>query len=147
MTRRNGANAAAIIAAVNPIIRGWAAYYRIGTSKKIYAQLDYWMWIRLWRWARRAHPNKGNRWVQARYWGRFNPRRDDRWVFGDHDSGRYLRRFAWTPIVRHVKVKGRASVDDPTLTDYWRNRRSRRPDPTATLPVFLPASTAALGLA
>ncbi|MBK9102946.1 MAG: hypothetical protein IPM90_16095 [Austwickia sp.] len=47
--RRNGANAPAVIAAVNPIIRGWAAYYRIGASKKIYAQLDYWMWIRLWR--------------------------------------------------------------------------------------------------
>jgi RNA-directed DNA polymerase len=147
VTRRNGANAAAIIAAVNPVIRGWAAYYRIGASKKIYSELDYWMWIRLWRWARRTHPNKGKRWVQARYWGRFHPRRDDRWVFGDHESGRYLRRFAWTPIVRHVKVKGRASVDDPALTDYWRQRRSRRPDPTETLPAFLPASTAAHGLA
>lgn len=146
VTRRNGANAPAIIAALNPIIRGWAAYYRIGASKKIYSQLDSWMWIRLWRWARRAHPNKGKRWVQARYWGRFHPRRDDRWVFGDHDSGRYLRRFAWTPIVRHVKVKGRASMDDPTLANYWRQRRTRSPDPTATLPAYLPAPTVALEL-
>lgn len=146
VTRRNGANAPAIIAALNPIIRGWAAYYRIGASKKIYSQLDSWMWIRLWRWARRAHPNKGKRWVQARYWGRFHPRRDDRWVFGDNDSGRYLRRFAWTPIVRHVKVKGRASMDDPTLANYWRQRRTRSPDPTATLPAYLPAPTVALEL-
>ncbi|MDO4899037.1 group II intron reverse transcriptase/maturase [Actinomyces sp.] len=145
--RRNGANAPAIIAALNPIIRGWAAHYRISASKKIYSQLDYWMWIRLWRWALRAHPNKGKRWIQARYWGKSHPRRDDRWVFTDHDSGIYLRKFAWTPIVRHVKVKGRASPDDPNLTDYWQQRRKRRPDPTQTQPAFLPPPATARELA
>jgi RNA-directed DNA polymerase len=29
------------------------------------------------------------------------------------------------PIVRHVKVKGRASPDDPTLKAYWEARRFR----------------------
>jgi RNA-directed DNA polymerase len=27
-----------------------------------------------------------------------------------------------TPIVRHTKVKGLASPDDPTLREYWHNR-------------------------
>ena len=29
------------------------------------------------------------------------------------------------PIRRHVKVKGTASPDDPTLTTYWEERRKR----------------------
>ncbi|MBK7721728.1 MAG: hypothetical protein IPI32_05730 [Austwickia sp.] len=33
---------------MNPIIRGWAVLPH-RASKKIYARLDYWMWIRLWR--------------------------------------------------------------------------------------------------
>ncbi|MBD2544933.1 HNH endonuclease, partial [Planktothricoides raciborskii] len=27
-----------------------------------------------------------------------------------------------TPIVRHIKVKGQASPDDPTLREYWHSR-------------------------
>ena len=41
------------------------------------------------------------RWVQARYFGVFHQSRRDQWVFGDRDTGRYLVKFAWTPIVRH----------------------------------------------
>jgi len=44
-------------------------------------------------------------------------------VFGDRDTGRYLVKFAWTPIVRHRMVKGASSVDDPLLTGYWAERR------------------------
>ena len=42
----------------------------------------------------------------TRYFGRFNPTRQDRWVFGDRDTGAYLRQFAWTKIVRHTMVIG-----------------------------------------
>ena len=41
-----------------------------------------------------------------RYFGPFNKSRQDRWVFGDRDSGAYLVKFAWTKIVRHQMVKG-----------------------------------------
>jgi RNA-directed DNA polymerase len=46
-------------------------------------------------------------------------------VFGDHDSGAYLRKFAWTKIVRHEMVTGTASPDDPTLADYWAERQHK----------------------
>jgi len=81
------------------------------------------------RWPRRAHPNKGKCWAAARYFAAFYPRRTDRWMFGDRDSGRYLVKFSWTPIVRHTLVKGRPSPDDPTLTEYWATRRRRRKPP------------------
>ena len=38
---------------------------------------------------------------------------------------RYMRRFAWTKIVRHTMVAGTASVDDPALANYWALRRRR----------------------
>ena len=122
-----------MITALNPVIRGWAAYYRTVVSKEIFNDLDHYMWVLTYRWARRAHPNKGKRWAAARYFAAFHPRRADRWVFGDRDSGRYLVKFSWTPIVRHTLVKGRSSPDDPTLTGYWASRRRRAPPPLGPL--------------
>jgi len=51
------------------------------------------------------------------------------WVFGDAASGAYLPQLAWTPIIRHRKVTGRASPDDPALTSYWNQRRGRNQPP------------------
>ena len=51
--------------------------------------------------------------------------RQDRWVFGDRDSGIYLRQFVWTKIVRHRLVMGTASPDDPALDQYWADRRRK----------------------
>ena len=65
------------------------------------------------KWASHSHVNKPKHWVTARYFGRFHPSRQDRWVFGDRDSGAYLHRFAWTKIVRHQMARGTSSPDDP----------------------------------
>ena len=125
----HGANAEAVISRLNPVIRGWAAYYRTAVSKEIFSALDHYVWVLTYRWARRTHPNKGKRWVADRYFRAFHPARRDRWVFGDRDSGRYLFKFSWTPIVRHTLVRGRSSPDDPTLADYWAIRRRRGKPP------------------
>jgi RNA-directed DNA polymerase len=127
-----GANAEAVVAKLNPIIKGWAAYYRIGVSGRAFASLDHHMWNLAYKWARHSHPNKSKRWVTTRYFGAFNKSRQDRWVFGDRVSGRYLAKFSWTPIVRHRMVPGTASVDDPTLVDFWANRRRRSQPPLAS---------------
>ena len=86
------------------------------------------------KWARLTHPNKLRRRVVDRYFGMFHPYRQDRWVFGSRQTGYYLRKFAWTKIVRHQLVTGTASPDDPSLTEYWaqRRRRSRPSVATAT---------------
>jgi RNA-directed DNA polymerase len=129
-----GSNADAVIARLNPIITGWAAYYRIGVSKRAYNALDAHLWRLAWKWAMLSHPNKPKRWVITRYFGMFNPARQDKWVFGSRETGFYLRKFAWTKIVRHRMVAGRASPDDPALTGYWeqRRRRTRLPVDPAT---------------
>jgi hypothetical protein len=89
-------------------------------------KLDDHLWPLLYKWARRRHSRKSRRWVANRYFGRFDKARQDRWVFGDRDSGAYLHRFAWTKIVRHPLVTGAASPDDPALAQYWADRRRKR---------------------
>ena len=113
VTALRGANADALIARLNPIITGWAAYYRIGVSKRAFGTLDAHLWRLAWKWARLSHPNKPRRWIIARYFGMFNPARQDKWVLGSRETGFYLRKFAWTKIVRHRMVAGRASPTTP----------------------------------
>jgi RNA-directed DNA polymerase len=57
-----GANAEAVIAKLNPIIAGWAAYYRIGVSKRAFNALDAHVWRLVYKWARFTHANKPTRW-------------------------------------------------------------------------------------
>ena len=120
-----GASAPAVIARLNPIIRGWAAYYRTVVSSEVFGALDHYLWKLTYKWAKHSHPNKPTRWIVRRYFGKFNKSRRDLWVFGDRSSGAYLLRFAWTKIVRHQMVKGTSSPDDPALAGYWAARRRR----------------------
>jgi RNA-directed DNA polymerase len=131
MRSLRGSNAGAVLARLNPIIRGWAAYYRAVVSSKIFNSLDNYMWQLTYKWAKHTHPNKSKTWAVDRYFGRFNKFRNDRWVFGDRSivnrrgDTAHLIKFAWTGIVRHQMVKGTASPDDPALLDYWAARRRR----------------------
>ena len=125
MRTLRGGNAMAVIAKLNPIIRGWAAYYRGVVSSRLFGSLDSYLWKLLYKWARWRHANKPRRWIVGRYFGKYCKFRNDRWVFGDRDSGACLVKFSWTGIERHVPVKGAASPDDPALTSYWAERRKK----------------------
>jgi len=120
---QRGSNAMALIARLNPIIRGWAAYYRGVVSSDLFSALDQYVWWLTYRWARHSHPNKPKKWVVVRYFGQFNKSRQDKWVFGDRASGAHIVKFAWTKIVRHQMVRAGASPDDPALASYWAERR------------------------
>jgi RNA-directed DNA polymerase len=136
MRSLRGANAQAVIARLNPVVRGWSAYYRTVVSSETFTALDHYLWKLTYKWAKHSHPNKPTRWIIRRYFGTFNKSRQDRWVFGDRGSGAYLTRFAWTKIVRHPMVRGTSSPDDPALAEYWAARRRRgipRPIDAATL--------------
>jgi RNA-directed DNA polymerase len=124
-----GTNAPTVIKKLNPIIRGWAVYYRTQVSADVFDALDQYLWELTFKWARFSHANKPTRWVVARYWGRYNKSRQDRWVFGDRKSGAYLHKFQWTNIVRHRIVMGVASPDDPALAEYWATRRRKTRPP------------------
>lgn len=106
-----------IIMKLNPIIRGWANYYRHSASKQTFNKVDHEVWKKLWRWARRRHRNKPAKWVKQRYF-----RDDGYWTF--YANGMQLVRHDATPVTRFRKVAGRSSPFDPSLRAYW-DRRHR----------------------
>ena len=83
------------------------------------------LWKLTYKWACWTHPNKPKRWTTNRYYRKFSKFRNDRWVFGNPETGAYLPKLSWTPIVRHTLVKGGASPDDPSLAQYWARRRQK----------------------
>jgi RNA-directed DNA polymerase len=121
-----GVNVLAVMHRLNPIIRGWANYYRGVVAMSTFRKLDHWLFQRAVRYAKRTHPNKSWTWLKRRYWGKLNPQRNDTWVFGDKHTGWYLLKFSWFSIERHVLVRAQASPDDPRLRDYWRRRNQAK---------------------
>jgi RNA-directed DNA polymerase len=117
--RKRGSSVLSAIEELNPIIRGWANYFRIGVASQIFRDLDNWMFHRERRYANRTHPSKPTSWKANRYWGKMNQNRKENWVFGDKRTGKYLQRFSWYGIERHILVKGTSSPDDPNLRVYW----------------------------
>jgi RNA-directed DNA polymerase len=119
-----GHNVNEVTTRLNPIIRGWANYFRPKVSYKTFQALDEWMFRRELRYVKYRHPNKPWSWQKDRYWGRLHRQKNDNWVFGDTHSGVILLKFSWFNIQRHVMVKDSASPDDPMLSEYWikRNR-------------------------
>ena len=125
----NGAKQEDVISKLNPILRGFSNYYKGVVSKETFCYISYRMWQYLWRWAKRRHPNKNTKWVYKAY---FKTIKGVKWTFACNVSNRLdkevilsLYPIAYTPIERHIKVKGEASPDDPSLKKYWDNRNQK----------------------
>jgi RNA-directed DNA polymerase len=86
---------------LNPVLRGWAAYFRHGVSKRTFAYLGEFAWHRVIGWLRKRHP--GLSWARLRR--------------------RYLH--GWQPAQNGVTLFNPATV---TVTRY-RYRGTRIPDP------------------
>ncbi len=94
-----------IVKRLNPIIRGWATYFRIGVATKTFSRLDHWMVTRELRYVQRRHPRKSHAWHKARYGGKLHPQKGDTWVFGNTQTGAYLLLFRWFKIERHILTR------------------------------------------
>jgi len=115
----------ALLRQLNPRLRGWANYYRNGASKQTFAKLDYYVCQRLWRWVKRRHYHKPNKWRKRAYFsaapnGTFSVRLKTK-----EGESRVLSlyRTASTKIERHIKVRGIANPYDPKYTKYFEMRR------------------------
>jgi RNA-directed DNA polymerase len=110
------APAGQVIKTLNPVIRGWANYYRHAASSKTFASTDHRTWQMLWRWARRRHPKKPAKWVKARYFTD-----DGYWRLREGNT--QMVRHSATPITRFAKVIGRQTPLNPNEHDYWEKRK------------------------
>nr|WP_282440342.1 group II intron maturase-specific domain-containing protein [Brasilonema sp. UFV-L1] len=129
ITAMNGSEQEAVIKRLNPILRGFSNYYKGVVSKETFGYIKSRTWRYLWSWAKRRHPNKNTKWVRKRYFKTIN---GNKWTFATTTSDRrgkqkdiILYPIAYTPIERHVKVKGEASPDDPSLQEYWEKRHQK----------------------
>ena len=116
----------ALLRQLNPILRGWANYYRNGAAKRTFEKLDYYASRKLRRWTTRRHPNKSQAWKKRKYFSAAgNERVFSVQVHSKQGESRVLKlyRMASTTIERHIKVRGTANPYDPRYTEYFEKRR------------------------
>jgi RNA-directed DNA polymerase len=58
-----------VLRKINPILGGWAAYFRYGASKRTFSYLGYYAWWRMIYWLRRKHPHLTWKQTRRRYYG------------------------------------------------------------------------------
>jgi len=113
-----------LIKRLNPIIKGWANYFRTGVSKEIFAKMDHLMWEKLWAWSKRRHGLKNRHWIVDRYFHSIGKRKWQFATYRDNKPVKTLNRYADTKIKRHVKVRaGKSFYDGDEM--YWASRLSK----------------------
>lgn len=125
-----------LIRDLNPIIRGWANYYKSVCSKETFNYCDHILYQQLVRWAIRRHPNKSKKWVRHKYW---HTKGKDNYLFSVKTEGKIVFELAYhakTEIVRHTKVKSGRSLFDGELI-YWSTRLGKHPEMPKTKATLL----------
>jgi hypothetical protein len=83
---------------LNPILRGWANYYRYCTGAgRVFTSIDWYVNDRLWRWMRKKHP-KATAAAIARF-RKPSLRQPSRRLWREHQREQYI--LAWTPVRRY----------------------------------------------
>ena len=111
---------ALLIHLLNPIIRGWGNYHRHVVSSVAFSKIDHWLWRKVWRWAKRRHPNKNNGWIRTKYFHRIQSRE---WMFANVKGDRAtLYKMSDIKIRRHKKILNQANPYLPTWSSYFKHR-------------------------
>jgi RNA-directed DNA polymerase len=113
---------ARLIAALNPVLRGWSHYFSTVCSHETFEQMDAQLRQQLRSWIRFRHPNKTLKWGYQKYWRCEAGQRH----FTPQARGKRLRSHTETPIQRHGKVQGRRSPYNGDAV-YWGRRRAHHP--------------------
>jgi RNA-directed DNA polymerase len=117
----------AIIPEINHIILGTGYYWNKVVSKKVFGNIDRYIWLKTIKYLNHLHPNKNNKWKAKRY---FKPDHygisKDKWILSNpKDHSIQLTKMTWIPIERHAQVKYDSSPDNPLLKQYFEKRDER----------------------
>jgi RNA-directed DNA polymerase len=124
--RMKSATPEQLIEKIQPMITGWANYYKATHSNEAFSKLDYLLYLRLSQWAYRRHPSKGKKWVVDKYFGRVDGRN---WVFVAKKDGKIVK--AIRAYAKHKVATGsyaRVGFDRSFYdgdTKYWAARLSK----------------------
>lgn len=116
-----------LIRLLNPVIQGWANYYRYSVASKIFDNTDHQIFIKLWKWSTRRHPKKTRSWIVRKYYHHIGTRH---WCFSSkrekcgkegpaYDVIRFLTD---TKIERYIKIRKQANPYDPAWNAYFDKR-------------------------
>jgi RNA-directed DNA polymerase len=118
---RRGNSQEQLIGHLNPVIKGWTAYYKTVSAKQTFVKMNHLLFRNLKRWAIRRHPDKSRTWIIEKYWRL----EQGKWNFAPR-QGRPLYPHYQTPIKRYTKVRGTKSPYDGDWL-YWASRRGHQP--------------------
>lgn len=112
-----------IIKELNPILRGWANYYKATSAKKVFTSIGKHVWDKTWIWAKRKHRQLNFRDLAKLY---YIQRKNRKWIFRGEWMGKELTVF----LIDSVVIKRYSLVKDynPYLLDnedYFTKRNKR----------------------
>ncbi len=127
----------ALIAKLNPIIRGWSNYYRYSVCSDIYSKIDHLLWYKLKKWADKRHPNKPWKFKKPKYW---KTKGGNNWLFSDgvvelikhkknydETDKKVRKKGCKNQGTKFIKVQGpRSPFDGDTV--YWSSRLGKHPN-------------------
>ena len=130
-----------LICQLNPVIRGWANYFRHVVSKKCFSYIDHRVNQMLCKWIRRRHNMKNAIWRKRKYFTKVDMNNWRFFAFYRDSVGLIQKRLLYlaasTPIKRHIKIRGAAN---PFLKEYeaYFESRNKRVKPVWKLWHLLP---------
>lgn len=122
-----GASQERLIQKLNPIIRNWAISKRTHVSSRIFQNLDQYVFIHLWKWARKRHPKMSKYKLKQKYW---HSDGNKNWIFSikiRNEIVTKLQLHSKIPIQQYVSVKANASPFDGDFI-YWTKRSKQKND-------------------
>ncbi len=123
--KNKAADAATLINKLNPILRGWANYYKHCCCSRTFSKLNSWVWEKLWRWARRRHSNKSAKWLKRKYFTRIGK---NNWCFYGTDKigkRQILMRMSDVKFTEYTKIRNNVNPFEPKDGEYLGKRKER----------------------
>jgi RNA-directed DNA polymerase len=110
-----------LIQHLNSLIQEWTLARKTQTTNKIFQNLDQYLFIHLWKWARKRHSKMSKFKLRNKYWYKIKTKP---WVFGIKLSVNILfelQSHSKTSLQRCIKMKSKTSPFSGNLI-YWRKR-------------------------
>lgn len=119
-----------LIMRLNPILNGWANYYKYSAASNVFRKADHQIYKKLWQWALRRHGNKCKGWIKDRYFHKIDGRD---WVFAIKKKNEKKEEYYipvtilfHTKIVKYPQLKCDVNPFDPEWRQYLEKRRTTK---------------------
>ena len=113
---------------LNYLINGTGNYWKIGSNKRIFQQMDnyiYELWMRR---IKRWYPNKSVGWMVNKHFKMStHPGHKDKWTFTNPKTGLQVDKMSWIKINYHYPIKYKATPYDSEFDEYFKQRTGKTP--------------------